>query len=65
MFIPAFTIKRDDFGFPIVNFPWLSGDVPRLPSYGVYISQLVRLLLGVALAFRISILKTFNLLQNY
>ena len=25
--------KRDDFGFPIVNFPWLSGDVPRLPSY--------------------------------
>ena len=24
--------KRDDFGFPIVNFPWLSGDVPRLPS---------------------------------
>ena len=34
--------KRDDFGFPIVNFPWLSGDVPRLTSYGVYISQLVR-----------------------
>ena len=27
--------KRDDFGFSIVNFPWLSGDVPRLPSYGV------------------------------
>ena len=48
--------KRDDFGFPIVNFPWLSGDVPRLPSYGVYISKLVRF---VALAFRISILKTF------
>ena len=23
--------KGDDFGFPIVNFPWLSGDVPRLP----------------------------------
>ena len=34
--------KRDDFGFSIVNFPWLSGDVPRLPSYGIYISQLVR-----------------------
>ena len=34
--------KRDDFGFPIANFPWLSGDVPRLPSYGIYISQLVR-----------------------
>ena len=34
--------KRDDFGFPIVNFPWLTGDVPRLPSYGIYISHLVR-----------------------
>ena len=34
--------KRDDFGLSIVNFPWLSGDVPRLQSYGVYISQLVR-----------------------
>ena len=33
--------KRDNFGFPIVNFSWLSGDVPRLSSYGVYISQLV------------------------
>ena len=31
--------KRDDFGFPNVNFPWFSGDVPRLPSYVVYISQ--------------------------
>ena len=34
--------KRDDFGFPIINFPWLSGDVPRLLSYVIYISQLVR-----------------------
>ena len=34
--------KRDDFGFSIVNFPLFSGDVPRLPSYVVYISQLVR-----------------------
>ena len=34
--------KRDDFGFPIVNFPRLSSDVPRLPSYGIYVSQLVR-----------------------
>ena len=31
--------KRDDFKFPIVILPWLSGDVPRLASYGVYISQ--------------------------
>ena len=33
--------KRDDIKLPIVNFPWLSGDIPRLPSYGIYISQLV------------------------
>ena len=30
--------------FEIVNFPFLDGDVPRSPSYGVYISQLIRLL---------------------
>ena len=33
--------KRDNFGFPIINFPRLSGTVSRLPSYGIYISQLV------------------------
>ena len=34
--------KRDDFNFDIVNFPFSDGDVPRRPSYGVYISQLIR-----------------------
>ena len=34
--------KRDDFDFDIVNFPFLDGDVPRRPSYGVYMSQLIR-----------------------
>ena len=34
--------KRDDFDFDIVNFPFLDGDVPRRPSYGVYVSQLIR-----------------------
>ena len=34
--------KRDDFNFEIVNFPVLDGDVPRSPSYGVYISQRIR-----------------------
>ena len=33
--------KRDDF--EIVNFPFLDGDVPCSTSYGVYISQLIRL----------------------
>ena len=27
--------KRDDFNFEIVNFPFLDGDVPRSPSYGM------------------------------
>ena len=35
--------KRDDFNFEIVNLPFLDGDVPRSPSYGVYISQIIRL----------------------
>ena len=34
--------KQDDFNFEIVNFPFLDGDVPRSPSFGVYISQLIR-----------------------
>ena len=33
--------KRDDFNFKIVIFPFLDGNVPRSPSYGV-ISQLIR-----------------------
>ena len=34
--------KRDDFNFEILIFPYLDGDVPCSPSYGVYISQLIR-----------------------
>ena len=34
-------MKRDDFNFEIVNFPFLEGDIPRSTSYGVYISQLI------------------------
>ena len=34
--------KRNDFNFEIVNLPFFDGDVPRFPSYGVYISQLIR-----------------------
>ena len=33
--------KRDDYNIDIVNFPYLDGDVPRRPSYGVYISKLI------------------------
>ena len=31
--------KQNDFDFDIANFPFLDGDVPRRPSYGVYISH--------------------------
>ena len=34
--------ERDEFNFKIVNFPILDGAVPRSPSFGVYISQLIR-----------------------
>ena len=34
-------LKRDDFDFDIVNFPFLDGDFFRSTSYGVYISQLI------------------------
>ena len=34
--------KRDDFDFYIVNFPFLSSNIPSSPSYGVYIPQLIR-----------------------
>ena len=32
--------KRDDFN--IVNYPFLCGNIPHSPSYGVYISHLIR-----------------------
>ena len=35
-------VKRDEFEFEIVDFPFLDGDVPRPTSYGIYISQLIR-----------------------
>ena len=33
--------KRDDFNFPIVNFPFLSSNIPSAPAYSVYVSQLI------------------------
>ena len=34
--------KRDNFDFHTVNFPFLSSNIQSSPSYGVYISQLIR-----------------------
>ena len=34
--------KRHDFGFDMIIFPFLDGDVSRRDCYGVYISRLIR-----------------------
>jgi len=34
--------KRDDFNFPIINLPFIISNIPAVPAYGVYISQLIR-----------------------
>ena len=34
--------KRDDFTFLIVNFSFISSNIPASPAYGVYTSQLIR-----------------------
>ena len=33
--------KHDAFGFHIVNFPFMSSNIPSAPAYGFYASQLV------------------------
>ena len=34
--------NRDAFNFHITNFPFLSSNIPFLPAYGGFISQLIR-----------------------
>ena len=57
--------KRDDFNFEIVNFTFLDGDVPHSPSYGVYISQLIRFILECVLMLMTSTTETYFKLINY
>ena len=54
--------KRDDF--EIVNFPFHGGDVPRSPSNGVYISQLI-LLQECVLMLMTSTTETYFWLPSY
>ena len=35
--------KRDNFNFEIVNFPYMCSNIPVRPTYGVYVSQLIRI----------------------
>jgi hypothetical protein len=34
--------KRNDFNFPIENFPFICNNIPAAPAYGVYISHCIR-----------------------
>ena len=38
----SFYDRRDDLNFLIVNFPFLSSNIPSALAYEIYISQLVR-----------------------
>ena len=38
--------KRDDFPFAIHHYPHLDSNVPCMPTYGVYIIQLIRFAKG-------------------
>ena len=35
--------KRNDYTFDVINYPYLDGNIPKGQSYGIFISQLVRL----------------------
>ena len=39
--------KKDDFSFAIHNYPHLDCNVPCMPTYGLYISQLIRFRQGL------------------
>ena len=42
-FTLPFTTSVDDFNFPYLqNYPFLGSNIPSLPAYGVFISQLIR-----------------------
>ena len=38
--VSRFYNRRDDFNYPIVNFPFLGSNIPSAPACGVYVSQL-------------------------
>ena len=42
-FITEVFDKWDNFNFNIVNYPYMCSNIPAKPTYGVYISQLIRI----------------------
>ena len=56
--------KRDDFNFYITNFPFLRGNIPTSPAYGVFISQLTRYARACS-SYECFILKATRLLKKF
>ena len=42
-FITEVFDKRDNFNFNVVNYRYMCSNIPTKPTYGVYISQLIRI----------------------
>ena len=57
--------KHDDFNFHIVNFPFLSSNIPSSPSYGVYISQPIRYACAAHIMMTLDIAINFWLTDSY
>ena len=61
--------KRDEFNIPITNFPFICGNIPASPAYGVYISQLIRYCRACSdykdFIYRCQLLTTKLLLQDF
>ena len=34
--------KRDEFNFNVINYPYACGNVPKAPTHGIFVSQLIR-----------------------
>ena len=49
--------KRDDFNFPIVNFPFMCGNIPAAPAYGVYIALNIYDILELEVPIRVSLIE--------
>jgi hypothetical protein len=55
--------KRDLFDFPVVNFPFLNGNIPSKSSYGVFSGELVRYARGCTFIedFKLKLAKTISI----
>ena len=64
IFLSKIYDKRDDFNFEIVNFPFLDGDVPRSPSYGVYNFFVLREFVPMLMIPQLKQIMTYKLLKQ-